>query len=255
MIGCIVQTRMGSTRLPGKVLEKLDSNYTMLEYVLKQLSHSKHIEKIVVATTINPEDDKIEHLVRSLDVNVFRGDIDDVLSRFYSCAQKFGMDTIVRVNSDCPLSDPDIIDNMIERFRKGMDFLCNYKPRTFPYGMDVEIFSYSTLEKAWKNASLASEREHVSPYIYNRPELFNNENYENDEDYSNIRIVVDREKDIELIRSLVEIIKDRPIKLNNVLDIFQKEPKIFSINQDYHTYEGYLRSVENDNGNNVYYKK
>ena len=122
MIGCIIQARMGSTRLPGKVLEKLDSEKTMLEYVLQQISHSKKIEKIVVATTTNHEDDKIEELVKSFDMDVFRGDEDDVLSRFYFCAQEFGITTIIRVNSDCPLSDPGIIDDMIEKFDDGIDF-------------------------------------------------------------------------------------------------------------------------------------
>ncbi len=246
MIGCIIQARMGSTRLPGKVLEKLDSEKTMLEYVLQQISHSKKIEKIVVATTTNHEDDKIEELVKSFDMDVFRGDEDDVLSRFYFCAQEFGITTIIRVNSDCPLSDPGIIDDMIEKFDDGIDFLYNYQPRTFPYGMDVEIFSYEVLKNVWENASLSSEREHVSPYIYNRPDLFNILNYEYTDDFSKIRIVVDREKDIMLIRKLVDIIKDRPIRLKNVLKIFKDKPEIFSINQDYQTDEGYLKSVEND---------
>ncbi len=173
MIGCIVQGRMGSSRLPGKTLMKLDKKNTVLHFIINQLEHSKLIDKIVVATTNLKEDDSIEILAKNSNIEIFRGHPDDVLDRYYQCAKKFSIDIIVRITADNPLIDPTIVDDLIKKFTSNSyDFLTNAHVRTFPYGTEVEIFSFKALEKAWKNATKPFEREHVTPYFYNNPKYF-----------------------------------------------------------------------------------
>lgn len=247
MIGCIIQARTGSKRLPKKILKKIDGEKTMLEFVLKQLQFSKKIEKIIVATTQLKQDDVIEELLKIKKFPVFRGESIDVLDRYYRCAKKFKLDIIVRVGSDCPFIEPFILDKMVREFSKNnYDYMSNHEPRTFPYGMDVEIFTFKALEKAWQDASLPSEREHVSPYIYNKPEKFSCKNFENTKDYSDIRIVVDRKKDLELIKKITSKIKSSPIKLEDIIELKNKNPELFLINSEYVADEGYKKSLLED---------
>ncbi len=247
MIGCIVQARMGSTRLPGKVMLKLDKENPVLYYVLEQLSSCKLIDKIIVATTTLDEDDVIKNFVNSMNVNIFRGSSDDVLDRYYQCAKKFSIDTIVRITADNPLIDPTIVDDLIKKFTlNSYDYLTNAHIRTFPYGTEVEIFSFKALEKAWKNAKKPSEREHVTPYFYNNSQSFRNYNQENSKNLSNLRWTIDRENDFLLVKSIVSKIKKRPILMNDILDLFSKEPKLFEINKNQIRDEGYKKSLEED---------
>ena len=174
MIGCIIQARMGSSRLPGKVLMKSGNGMPLLYHVINQLRYCSKVKNLVIATTTNQEDDSIEKFANDNSVNIFRGKEKDVLDRYFQCAKKYSFSTIVRITSDCPLIDPQIVDKVIERFFSGnYDYATNTLIRTFPIGTDVEVFSFSVLETAWKNAQLPSEREHVTPYIYNHPEIFN----------------------------------------------------------------------------------
>jgi len=232
MIGCIIQARMGSTRLPGKVMLKLDKENPVLHYVLKQLQSSKLLEKLVVATTILDEDDIIEDYGKNLDVDVFRGNANDVLDRYFNCAKKFSFSTIVRITSDNPLIDPTIVDDMIKKFiLNSYDYLTNAHVRTFPYGTEVEIFSFKALEKAWKNSIKPSEREHVTPFFYDNPQLFKNHNEENSKNISNLRWTVDKETDFLLVKLIVSKIKKRPILMGDILNLFSKEPKLLEINK------------------------
>ena len=172
---------MGSSRLPGKVMKKLDKQHTVLDYVINQLSFSKLIDKKIIATTELEQDDVIEQAAKNLGLEFFRGSSDDVLDRYYKCAKKFNIDNILRITSDCPLIDPDIVDKVIEKYQsKEFDYVSNTLIRTFPVGTDVEIFPFKILEKAWQNADLPSEREHVTPYIRNKKFNCKLENLENE---------------------------------------------------------------------------
>ncbi len=141
MIGCIIQARMGSTRLPGKVLKNLDSDKTVLDYVIQQLRNSKLIDKLVIATTDLEEDEVITKHAKVIGIEYFRGSSLNVLDRFYNCAKNFSFSTIVRITADCPLIDPQIVDLVIEKFKEqSYDYGTNCFPRTFPYGTEVEVF-------------------------------------------------------------------------------------------------------------------
>ena len=247
MIGCIIQARMGSSRLPGKVMLKLDKKNPILYYVLKQLQSSKLLEKLVVATTILDEDDVIEDYGKNLDVDVFRGNVNNVLDRYFNCTKKFSFSTIVRITSDNPLIDPTIVDNMIKQFTSNSyDYLTNAHVRTFPYGTEVEIFSFKALEKAWKNAKKLSEREHVTPYFYNNPDQFKIFNVENSTNISNLRWTIDRKNDLTLVKSIIYKIKKRPILMTDIIRLFSIEPKLFEINKNQLQNKGYQKSLNED---------
>ena len=225
MIGCIVQARMGSIRLPGKTLLKIDDKNTVLEFQINQLSSSNLLDEIIIATTNLKSDDIIKNFVKNMNVNVFRGKSNDVLDRYFQCAKHFSIDTIVRITGDNPLIDPTIIDDLIQKFTSNSyDYLSNAHVRTFPYGTEVEIFSFNALEKAWKNAKKPSEREHVTPYLYNNLDNFKIFNVEYSKNISNLRWTIDRNADLKLIRLIISKIKNRPILLDDILVLYSKEP-------------------------------
>jgi spore coat polysaccharide biosynthesis protein SpsF len=247
MIGCIIQARMNSTRLPGKVMMNVDDSNPLLYYVISQLHNSKFLEKMVIATTTNTDDDKIFNYSKNQNIDCFRGDEIDVLDRYYQCAKKYSFSTIIRIPSDKPLIDPIIMDKMIEIFNlNSFDYVTNFLPLTFPSGTEVEIFSFQALEIAWKKAKLPSEREHVTPYFYNNKNKFKIFNHENKTDLSNFRYAVDRDVDLKLVKLLISRIKKRPILLKDILNQFKIDPKLIDINKDVNYYEGYEKSQNED---------
>ena len=232
MIECIIQARMGSSRLPGKTLMKLDETKTTLDFVINQLSFSKLIDRIVIATTSLDEDNVIEEKAKELGIDCFRGSKNDVLDRYYRCAKEFEMKTIVRITADCPIIDPIIVDKVIEQFQSGdYDYAANIIFRTYPVGTDTEIFSFNSLERCWNEAKQPSEREHVTPFMRNKNSNFKTENIQNDQDLSHLRWTLDLKEDLILIREIVSKIKNRPILTSDVLDLFSKEPELISINE------------------------
>lgn len=233
MIGCIIQARTGSSRLPGKVLKKINSK-TLLEILLEQLKHSKFLKTIVVATTELKEDDQIIESLKHFDIPIFRGNSENVLDRFYECAKKFQFSTIVRLTADNPLIDPFIIDSVIDKFSSSTcDYLSNTHPRTFPQGNDVEVFSFNALEKSWLNAKKFYEKEHVTPFIYNNQNLFRIENFSNNIDFSNFRWTVDYLDDFQFVQQIFQKIDSRPILFRDVLSLLDNEPKLKLINQNH----------------------
>ena len=247
MIGCIVQARMGSSRLPGKTLMKVDEKNTVLDFLINQLSYSKLIDKLVIATTNLSIDDDIQNSIRNLDVELFRGNANDVLDRYYQSAKKFSLDIVVRITADNPLIDPFIMDEMISEFcLKNYDYMTNTLPRTFPYGTEVEIFTFDALEKAWQNAKKPSEREHVTPYFYNNQKIFKIHKIQYSTNISNLRWTIDRQNDLELVKLIVSKIIKRPILLDDIILLYHKEPKLFEINKTYIPNEGYLKSLKED---------
>ena len=247
MIGCIIQARMGSSRLPGKVLKELEEGKPVLFYLLKQLKHCKLLGKIVIATTNLKEDDKIAYFAKMKGIECFRGSSKNVLERYYKCAKKNEFSTIVRITGDCPLIDPQIVDLVIEKYKENtFDYVTNCLKRTFPYGTEVEIFSFSSLENAYKNAELPSEKEHVTPYIRNHENEFRIYNIENKEDISNYRWVVDKKNDFELVKKIVSKIKTSPILMKDILLLLKSEPDLKKINRSNIPNEGYFKSLKED---------
>jgi spore coat polysaccharide biosynthesis protein SpsF (cytidylyltransferase family) len=162
----IIQARMGSVRFPGKMLKQLGDK-PLIWHVIHRVQQATLVDKVVLATSVNENNKPLVREVQSYGVDSYVGDENDVLDRFYQCAKKFKATTIVRITGDCPFSDPEVIDAVISLFqKKRLDYASNVLPPTYPDGLDVEVFSFDALEKAWKEATLQSEREHVTPYIW-----------------------------------------------------------------------------------------
>ena len=238
---------MGSTRLPGKVLKIVDGKNPSLYFTISQLKQCKNIDKIIVATTTLKEDDIIENFAKNLGIDVFRGSVEDVLDRYFQCANYFKINTIIRITGDCPLIDPLIVDRGIEIFQsENYDYVTNTFPRTFPDGNETEIFSFNILKKAWENAILPSEREHVTPYFRNQKQNFKIKNFENTIDNSHLRWTVDFPEDLQLVKTLISKIDSRPIHLEDILHLIKSEPELIEINNDHEPNEGLKRSLEKD---------
>jgi spore coat polysaccharide biosynthesis protein SpsF len=233
MIGCIIQARMGSSRLPGKVLEKINDDDNILDHVIKQLSYSKRIQKIVVATTDLKEDDVIYKHLSDQQVSFFRGSSDNVLDRYFQCAKQFEMDIIVRITADNPLIDPTIVDMVIDNFLNlKCDFATNTIKRTFPYGTEVEVFSFDTLRKTWTNAKKPSEKEHVTLFIKDLKNKFIIKNIVNLDDFSHLRYTVDRSEDLKLVKEIIKNIHSNPILFKHIIELNKIKPEIFKINKN-----------------------
>ena len=247
MIGCIIQARMGSSRLPGKTLIKLNQYRTTLDFVVNQLSFSALLDKIVIATTNLEQDNIIETNAKTLGIDCFRGSSDDVLDRYYHCAKKFQINTIVRITSDCPLIDPQIVDQVIRKYQyEDYDYVTNTLIRSYPIGTDVEIFSFEILEKTWQKAILPSEREHVTLFIRNKKLNFKLGNLKNSKNLGHLRWTLDRVEDLNLIRKIVVKINKNPILMNDILNLFSLEPELIKINEHITQNEGMLKSLKKD---------
>lgn len=242
----IIQVRMGSTRLPGKVLKKLNG-ISVLECLLDQLNFSRQLNDKVIATTINSNDDIISKFCESKNIKWYRGSQDNVLDRYYQCAKKFSFDTIVRITSDCPLIDPYVVDKVINFYSKNSyDYVNNFFKRTYPYGNDVEIFSFDVLEKVWNNATKHSDKEHVTPYIYNNPDKFSIGWIENKENLSNFHWTVDRIEDLIFVQKIFNKISNRPILIKDIIRLIKDEPSLLEINKNTNPNEGYFKSINEE---------
>ena len=245
-ISAIIQARIGSTRLPGKVLMKLNED-TILSLLLKQLKHSKFLDEKIIATTNNPKDDVIEKFTTSNNIKLFRGDSDNVLDRYYQCAKKFSLTHIVRITADNPLIDPDIIDQAIKKYSTfNYDYLTNSINRTFPNGTEVEIFSFDALEIAWKYAKKKFEREHVTPYFYNNPKKFKIHHFKQKKNQSKFRYTIDHKEDYALVVEILSRIKKRPVRTSDIIDLLTTNPQLLKLNSHIITNEGYIKSIKED---------
>lgn len=246
-ITVIIQVRVGSQRLAKKVLRKILGK-PMIWYVLKRVKRIKKIQQIVIATTIQKEDDIIVKIAKENGIAVFRGSEIDVLDRYYNCAKEFNADPIIRITSDCPLIDPFLVNELLEYYIKhDFDYVSNTIVPTYPDGLDIEIFSFKTLENAAINAKMRSEREHVSPYIKNHPKKFKLYNYKNKKDLSTYRWTVDEPRDLQFIRKIYSQMRPELIfSMKDVLSIILKNPKITDINRRIIRNEGYVTSLEKD---------
>tara|TARA_B100001105_G_scaffold245598_1_gene228412 strand:- start:171 stop:941 length:771 start_codon:yes stop_codon:yes gene_type:complete len=246
-IGCIIQARMGSTRLPGKVLMEVIEGKPVLYYVINQLKYCKSFEKLIVATTTLPEDDKIVQFCMDNDVNYFRGDSKNVLERHYRCAEKFSLSTVIRMPADKPLLDPEVVDKVVEAFNSNSyDYVTNFLPSTYPSGTEVEVLSFNALKIAYEKAILPSEKEHVTNYIYDHKDDFRIFNVVNSENLSNFRWAVDRIEDLRLVREIVSNIHKSPILIKDILELFKNEPNLIEINKQVDGNEGNIKSEKED---------
>ena len=257
MVVAIIQARSGSIRLPGKILMKIQ-NKPILYYVINQVQHSKKITKIIVATTKNKQDDQIVNFSSSFGIDIFRGDENDVLDRYYQCAKELSSKIFVRITSDCPLIDPNLIDCCIDEFTKNnYDYFSNihkkdgnlwtYNPSGYPMGFAVEVFSFDALKTAWINSKKLSEREHVTLYILNHPEKFKIGNIENTIDHSDIRLTLDHKEDFDLIKIVIEHFpKNEIFNLQKIISFIENKPKLKNINSKHDFNEGLVRSLKED---------
>ncbi|MDD4873840.1 MAG: glycosyltransferase family protein [Dehalococcoidales bacterium] len=248
MIIAIVQARMNSTRLPGKVLKNIESK-PMLWHIINRLKKAKLIDKIVIATGSKSENKPILKLAEEMSIDTFTGCEQDVLDRFYQAAIKYNAKVIVRITADCPIIDPCIIDVAIKLYMQGSyDYVTNAFERTYPDGLDVEVFSFAALEISWRKAKWASEREHVTPYIHKNPNKFRLANIENKTDLSRLRWSVDEEKDLEFVRRIYKHLhKDGQIfYMEDVVRLLAEHPELKKINRAIAINEGYIKSLEGD---------
>jgi spore coat polysaccharide biosynthesis protein SpsF len=229
----ISQARCGSTRLPGKVLKKI-CDKPLLWYLYKRIDNVKTPNTFIIATATNPNSKPIIEFAEKFNINVFVGSEEDVLDRHYQAAKKFSGDIIVRITSDCPLADPQIIDTGLKIFLNGnYDYVSNVHPPTYPDGFDVEIFSFNALEIAWKEAKEQFDREHVTAYIWRNSDKFILKNFENNEDLSNIRLTVDTKEDFILISKVIERFFENwsNITMNDVVNFLMENPELLKINR------------------------
>jgi len=229
----IVQARMTSTRLPGKILKKV-LDKPLLEYQIERLRRVKLADEIVIATTVNDTDQPIIDLCNKLGVKYYRGSEEDVLSRYYYAALECDADIIVRVTSDCPLIDPQVIDEIIAFYsnnQQNYHYVANTLERTYPRGMDTEVFAFNLLEQSFQQAKSPTEREHVTPFIYNNPN-YKLANVSNSEDQSRHRWTVDTEEDFILISKILTHLY--PVKaeftLEDIIILLEKNTEWFNIN-------------------------
>jgi spore coat polysaccharide biosynthesis protein SpsF len=243
-VTAIVQARMGSARLSGKVLFTV-KNKPLLLYEIERLQKSKNIKNIIIATSELPIDDPIEDFCRYHDVLIFRGSETDVLDRYYKAASQYQAKHIMRITGDCPLIEPDVCDLIVEEyFSNNVDYVRT--GQSFAEGLDCEVVSFAALEKSWKEAELSSEREHVTLYINNHSELFSFFIMENDIDDSWIRITVDNSEDFEVIRHIIKKLQENELTLENIRLFLLNNPEILQINSNIIRNEGLLKSLNQD---------
>lgn len=227
----IIQARMGSSRLPGKVLMDLGGG-TVLARVVRRLERSQQISRVVVATTSAPVDQAIVSECERLQVPCFRGSEDDVLDRYYQAARLYPAGAVARITSDCPLIDPQLVDETIRVFRdEQADYASNVFPRTYPRGLDTEVFTCAALERAWREAREPYQREHVSPYLYQHPERFRLASVSGDVDHSHYRWTVDTPGDLELLRTIYSRFDNcDDFHWQDVIALMEREPELAELN-------------------------
>jgi glutamate-1-semialdehyde aminotransferase/spore coat polysaccharide biosynthesis protein SpsF (cytidylyltransferase family)/predicted dehydrogenase len=240
----IIQARMGSSRLRGKSLAEIEGR-PMLWHVIQRVKRARLVDRVVVATSTAPADAAIEKMCQENDVPCYRGSENDVLDRFYTAARGEKASQVVRITADCPLIDPEVIDRVVRRFQRGdLDYASNAMVRSYPDGLDTEIFSFSALERAWHEASKTSEREHVTPYL--RSEKFRTANIENNSTftYQHYRWTVDEAEDLEFIRLVYKAFRFKEsFGMADVLQLIEKNPGLEKMNSEIVSNRGYYKSL------------
>lgn len=250
MILAVLQARVTSSRLPGKVLKPVLGKPMLLRQI-ERVQRAGNITKLVVATSCDGTDDSIEALCLEGGIDCFRGSLEDVLGRFYEAAKSHSPDHVVRLTGDCPLADPQVIDHVIDRHLEGgFDYTSNTIDRTYPDGLDVEVMQFSVLEEVFREASLPSEREHVTPFIYKHPERFRIGQATQGQDHSALRWTVDEPEDLVLIERIYEALYhlDPGFGQDRILSFLEENPGLLDLNSRFELNEGYRKSLESDPG-------
>jgi len=241
----ILQARMSSTRLPNKVL-KLIANKPMLQLQIERIQQAKLIDKIIVATSKQSEDDAISQLCEQLDITCYRGSLSNVLDRFYQVANKFNARHIVRLTGDCPLTDPQIIDRVIElHLKQHGDYTSNCRIPCLPDGLDVEVFTKTSLNTSWERATKPSEKEHVTQFIRNNDELFKLVDYQYSPDFSSYRWTVDEPDDFEFVTKIYQNLYNKKVNftMSDILSLLKQQPELTAINGQLSRDEGLKKSL------------
>ncbi|MBE2267255.1 MAG: aminotransferase class III-fold pyridoxal phosphate-dependent enzyme [Anaerolinea sp.] len=236
---------MSSSRLPGKVLADIRGKPMILR-VVERARGARTLDEVVLATTVDPADDPLAALGEQIGIPVFRGDQADVLDRYYQAARHFNADVVVRLTGDCPLLDPQVIDRVVTAFSaEPRDYVSNTLIVSYPDGLDTEVFSFAALERAWREAGLASEREHVTPYIHKNPALFRLGNVLNERDLSHMRWTVDEPSDLEFVRAIYARLNAQ-FTMDDVLRLIELQPDLTQVNAGFERNEGYAKSLRED---------
>jgi spore coat polysaccharide biosynthesis protein SpsF len=230
----IIQARIGSSRLPGKVLLDL-AGEPMLARVVNRVRRAETIDEVVIATTTEQADDELAAVCTTRGWRFFRGSQDDVLDRYYQAAMEYGAGLIVRITSDCPLIEPEIIDRVVHELLDSSppaDYACNFLPkRTFPRGLDVEAFGFDTLRVLWKEDQNPAWREHVTQFLHHHPERFAIRGVQNDRDLSAIRWTVDTHQDFDLVRRIYEGFGHDRFSCREVVTLLEENPQWLDLNR------------------------
>lgn len=246
MIAAIIQARRGSSRLPGKVLADVHGK-RLLQRVIERALAIRNVERVLVATTELPEDDPVAACAAGCGVLVHRGAVQDVLDRVAGAARSLDASVIVRLTADNPLNDPKVAGLVLDRYLTSgpeVDYVSNTIEPTWPDGLDVEVFSRRALERAWQEARLPSEREHVTPYIYKHHERFRIAQVKHSEDLSALRWTVDYPEDLDFVRAIYQQLDDGTMfGVEEILALLKSYPELAGINQGFQRNEGYLKSL------------
>jgi spore coat polysaccharide biosynthesis protein SpsF len=245
----IVQARMGSTRLPGKVLRPLVGR-PMLWHIVDRLRHARGIAKVGIATSDKEGDRPLREFCAEAGIDVFAGDEQDVLDRFYRAAVAFGGDPLIRITADCPFVDPELIEKLLAMYAAGeYDHIgvatgavaFKHKGARYPDGLDAECIRLAALERAHREASERSDREHVTPYLYRFEGRFRNDMLLADEDHGALRWTVDHEADFRVVQAVYEALwrADRPFVMRDILGYFAAHPELRELNEHFVGHEGY----------------
>jgi spore coat polysaccharide biosynthesis protein SpsF len=247
----IIQARMSSTRLPGKVLMPL-AGKPVLDHVVSRIERCKTIHKVVVATSVDASDDAIESWCRERGVACHRGSLHDVLDRYHQAATAHQADAIVRITADCPAIDPTIVDEVVQGYLDG-GFEFFGLAGEFPDGLDCTVFAASAIEQAWREAKLPSEREHVGPYIEHNPQLFKSGKLEKFSGLSHLRWTLDEPRDLAFLQEVFDRLyrEGETFLAQDVLKLLDAEPELVGINSNIIRNEGYLKSLQSDKEINV----
>ncbi len=248
MILGILQARASSRRLPGKVLKPILGR-PMLERQIERLRRAKRMDELVVATSTDASDDAIAALCQALAVDCFRGSLEDVLDRFYQAARRYAPRAVVRLTGDCPLADPQVIDQLIDmHLAGGFDYTSNVVKRSYPDGLDAEVTEFHCLETAWREATLPSEREHVTPFIRGQGKRYRFGDLMQPQDLSSQRWVVDDPEDFVFITAIYEALypENPTFTTTDILALLERRPDIAALMGHSPTNEGYQRSLAAD---------
>jgi spore coat polysaccharide biosynthesis protein SpsF (cytidylyltransferase family) len=246
-ISAIIQARCNSTRLKNKVLADIDGK-PLIGRIVDRVKQSEMIDRVIIATTTSPHDDSLMEWCKHNGIEGFRGSEFNVLERYYQCAMFYKSNIVVRITADDPFKDPVIIDYAINKLIEGnYDYVSNTIKPTFPEGIDVEVYRFRALELAFKNATLNSEKEHVTPYIW-KNNKFALLNFENEEDLSDLRWTIDYSEDLEFARAVYKKMRNKKkhFLMKDILDLLGEHPELSIIQKDVVRNEGYIGSVEND---------